>query len=1288
MKSWAMVVSVLAMALTGWAQSLSTKDGLQITFSPDGSLRGVRFAKKQFIGLGGFFFAEPTEAPEKLQWTPLRGKAELKGKTLFVQATGLGLELAATFTEQPDAIFCEGILRDTGGSDRAFVLSFALPLDATNWQWWDNLRVARRVDPKTATFYAATIRYGTRGEHSLYPFCALNTDDAGIALGIPLDLPVIHRFVYDAAQKQLRVEWDLGLSPDGGTRDKGHGTGQRQTSTAIFRFAIYALDEPKWGMRAAADKFYRLFPESFRVRVKRFGIWMPFTDIAQIADFEDFGFAYHEGAQNPDFNRKHGIYNFRYEEPWSAWFFLPPDAPTDMTLEQLFAYPQKQEQHPNLAEIVKACGVQDEQGRFSMRTEKTDPVHWAGGQTLYNFLVNADPDIRRGEGRETRDGVTKAAVMDKTLQTVLTDARLDGIYFDGFGEWVMPNENYRRDHWRVADFPLTFSWRTKRPTQLAAFGIYEYLAYAAEQLHAAGKLVMSNGFGYGFPFHAHWVDVGGNEIRWTRQRDDFAFFDYRRVLAYRKPFLPLNNEFFDREFTGEIAEEYFRWALFYGFLPSCFAPGAGAFGNYWNTPEFHNRDRHLFRRYVPLIVRLCEAGWEPVTHAWSDNERVLVERFGRWSDGNLHFTIHNASDQLQNAIIAIDAAKLGLKERDARDLTIWVLTDLKTFPFAVGSTKFSPLTILLGGTLAPRETAVLWLTAPDKALASLAELAKVHLNRSVSKSQRRTQAPEQLLSETKQVTDAQPKNLADWVQWLSKLQELGNEWKQQVDGANIAADFAEASRIVGAVVRENLGLQTDASLPHEVAAGELLRIPVDIRNAGKEAIRDAKLTATLSASPQPLVPSPQVELSLGDLKPKELRRELLMLKVPEEWANKRATLKVALQATVMGAMVILPIDEVSLRVLTPMEIEVAQFGGEPSILVRIRNNSGESREVQIKVSSPVEFVDRIVTAKARTTTEVKLTAIKPPTEMRLASAKVKTEWDEGRGARDEVTKWLSLIALPTSGNLLRNGSFEEGDKPPLPSWNFYGVGYRLSDDAVDGKRSILCESDDTQTICGAMQTITLEQRQPVPLILHGFSKSENVFPANLSGDYSLYLDARYVDGSPLWGEIVPFGGTRGAERGTGWQWGWRLIVPEKPIREAIVYALFRYRRGKAWFDGVGLSELRLPERVKLESLEPKLQALVDGDFRPVWQGSGEHVIVLAAKSAAVGQIAIWWQRPELKADFVRVEVYDGGDWKIVAERQTDADTWLTVLDFAAAKTHQLRLTLKGKNYTVREIEAR
>jgi len=1310
MKMKALVAIAMMMASIGWEQTLSTKDGLRISFAPDGTLQHVQIARKGFFNIFGFFVAEPTE-PEKLQWTLLRGRSERKNDRLILQLNGMDLELTATFIERPDAIFCEGSIRNLTNSDRAIVLAFALPLNASGWQWWDNLRTARRVDEKLSTRYTATVRYGNRGEHSPYPFCALNTEDAGVALGAALDLPVVHRFVYEfvgadvkppakseGLQGQLRIEWDFGLSPDGGTRDAGRGTRERQPNTAVFRFAIYALDEPRWGMRAAADKFYRLFPESFRVRVKRFGIWMPFTDIAKIADFEDFGFAYHEGAQNPDFNRQHGFYNFRYEEPWSAWFYLPPDAPTNLTIEQLFAYPNKSEQHPNLAEIVKSCGIQDEQGRFSMRVEKTDPVHWAGGQTLYNFLVNADPDIGRDEGRGTRDGETKARTMNRTLQTVLSDERLDGVYFDGFGEWVMPNENYRRDHWRVADFPLTFSWRTKQPTQLAAFGIYEYLAYAAEQLHAAGKLVMANGFGYGFPFHAHWVDVGGNEIRWTRQRDDFAFFDYRRVLAYRKPFLPLNNEFFDREFTAEVAEDYFRWALFYGFPPSCFAPGAGAFGNYWDNPEFHNRDRHLFRRYVPLIVRLCEAGWEPVTHALSDNEKVLVERFGRWSEGNLHFTVYNASDQMQNAVVAIDAAKLGLSERDIRNLTIWVLTDLKRFPFAVRETKFSRLTILLGGTLAPRETALLWL-APNEASAmnELAKLAKVHLQRAVSKSQRRTQATDGLKAVTKQSAEAQPKTLADWVNWLAQLQKLQVEWQQQPDGASIAADFAEANRIVGAMVRELLSLQTEAVLPHEIAAGEILRIPVDVRNAGKEVLKDAKLIA-IFASPQSPIPSPQIaELKLGDLKPRELRRELLMLKVPEELVNKRAVLQVALQATVMDATVNLPIDEFTVKVLPQMEISVSQFGGEPSILVRIRNNTGESRKGQIKVTSPLEFVERTVTLKARVINEVKLTAIKPPTEMQLASAKVEVAWDEGRGTGDGVTKWISLIATPIESNLLRNGSFEDGDKTPLPNWGFYGVGYKLSNDAVDGKQSIVCESDNTQTMRGAMQTVALNQTEPLPLILHGFSKGENVFPTHLSGDYSLYLDARYVDGSPLWGEIVPFDGTRDEGRGTGWQWGWRLIVPEKPLREAVVYALFRYRSGRAWFDSVYLSELRLPPSLKAAvsegsaPAEPKnfVASLTDGDFRTVWEGSGEKQIVLTLQSpTTVSQVAIWWHRPERRSEFVKVEIWADGKWQTVAERPTDADTWLTVLDFAVTETSRLRITFQGTNYSVREVELR
>ncbi|MCS7266358.1 MAG: hypothetical protein NZ805_16195, partial [Armatimonadetes bacterium] len=117
--------------------------------------------------------------------------------------------------------------------------------------------------------------------------------------------------------------------------------------------------------------------------------------------------------------------------------------------------------------------------------------------------------------------------------------------------------------------------------------------------------------------------------------------------------------------------------------------------------------------------------------------------------------------------------------------------------------------------------------------------------RAASKSQRRTQAPDELKSATSQAAETQPKTIADWIRWLAQLQGLETAWNGQVDGENVAADFVEAHRIVGSMVRELLALQTDAVLPHEVTAGELLRIPVDVRNAGKEVLKDAKLIANL-----------------------------------------------------------------------------------------------------------------------------------------------------------------------------------------------------------------------------------------------------------------------------------------------------------------------------------------------------------------------------------------------------------------------------------------------------------
>ena len=38
-------------------------------------------------------------------------------------------------------------------------------------------------------------------------------------------------------------------------------------------------------------------------------------------------------------------------------------------------------------------------------------------------------------------------------------------------------------------------------------------------------------------------------------------------------------------------------------------------GHYFTRPELYNRDRPLFKKYVPLCKRVAEAGWEPITQA-------------------------------------------------------------------------------------------------------------------------------------------------------------------------------------------------------------------------------------------------------------------------------------------------------------------------------------------------------------------------------------------------------------------------------------------------------------------------------------------------------------------------------------------------------------------------------------------------------------------------------------------------------------------------------------------------
>ncbi|MGD9498854.1 MAG: hypothetical protein AB7Y46_21345 [Armatimonadota bacterium] len=190
----------------------------------------------------------------------------------------------------------------------------------------------------------------------------------------------------------------------------------------------------------------------------------------------------------------------------------------------------------------------------------------------------------------------------------------------------------------------------------------EFARSLAEPLHERGKTLFANSTPSRFPWLAAWLDVMGIETNWapggryTPNPD--AVMNYRRGICYQRPYLLLLNTVYD-DFPPEWVELYFKRSVAYGIFPSFFSHNASD-DPYWQRPALYNRDRPLFRRYIPVCAALSRAGWQPITHARSSDPRVCVERFGPGDDGALYLTVFNDSSEARRATISVEGAALGL----------------------------------------------------------------------------------------------------------------------------------------------------------------------------------------------------------------------------------------------------------------------------------------------------------------------------------------------------------------------------------------------------------------------------------------------------------------------------------------------------------------------------------------------------------------------------------------------------------------------------------------------------
>ena len=193
----------------------------------------------------------------------LTGPVRAVGQGQFSQSARLGsLEVVARYTAKPDHILVEGEVRDTSSSpgEQALQLAYVLPINAVGWRWGDDIRTSRVIREDSS--YRNTFKLAGH-EISVYPFSSISGERAGLSLAVPMDLAAPQWTSYSASEG-FRIGFDLGLSPH--TKKLGRGR-------ASFSFVIYA-HEPDWGFRAAAKKYYSIFPQFFVKRTEKEGQWV------------------------------------------------------------------------------------------------------------------------------------------------------------------------------------------------------------------------------------------------------------------------------------------------------------------------------------------------------------------------------------------------------------------------------------------------------------------------------------------------------------------------------------------------------------------------------------------------------------------------------------------------------------------------------------------------------------------------------------------------------------------------------------------------------------------------------------------------------------------------------------------------------------------------------------------------------------------------------------------------------------------------------------------------------
>ena len=578
----------------------------------------------------------------------LKGQVTSNGDGARFQAEHSGVRLDAEILGSNDHIAIEGLLRNTTGTDRCLQLTYRLPIAAQGWRWHTGLDSFQTIEPGRTYTNAAEIGRDTNRYISPWPYSSIDGPAAGLSLGVPVDQPCVYRMWYDE-DGYYTIRMDFGLTSDT----------KKFPSQAKFALVLSRHD-PQWGMRAAAKKYFTTYSRFFKPRTKP-GATIPTSVIARVKGLDDFGAMYgnrHGGdVKWIKSATDAGMYALSYNEPW-MWRsnfdnYVPnsnlPSAEDIIARESSDMDVWDRNDKRDYWQVPRAYSVRaflnsvfhDEFGRPVMNGTRV-----YGKYQTVEWLTNADPEIVGEYGKPNRGMLSwKYEYGSDVNGARKLGATANGLRYDSIGEWVhLGAENFRREHFAFADFPLAFSYRVGRPCQLGYFCALEYMTFARRKLLKQNGLTYANS-AIGAPWFT-WLLDGISREGWHPEMESYRRI---RMLMYQKTCGDWGGARTGRLSDAEI-ERHLNTCLTYTWWPGVDGPSQQTF----------DRKRPIFNRYIPVLRNLARAGWEPVTYAAAKPEGTIIERFGGENARPLFFTVRNILQSTETISVTIDAKALEL----------------------------------------------------------------------------------------------------------------------------------------------------------------------------------------------------------------------------------------------------------------------------------------------------------------------------------------------------------------------------------------------------------------------------------------------------------------------------------------------------------------------------------------------------------------------------------------------------------------------------------------------------